>query len=174
MNGLDKSGSRVLDPREISGIYRSLRKGREDNRDASGASDYYYGEMEMRRQGARRAGDGAPGAEVAGRRAEWFVLTFYWLLSGYALRSSRAIVSLVLLVAVFSVLFGWFGIDHPAPGINTALTYSIQTSTNWFGTNFAPPVHLTGPGEAFEVVLRVLGPLLLALAVVSLRGRVTR
>jgi hypothetical protein len=29
---------------------QALRKGREDNRDVAGAVDFYYGEMEMRRQ----------------------------------------------------------------------------------------------------------------------------
>jgi uncharacterized protein YjbI with pentapeptide repeats len=36
-------------PPEIAGVYRALRKGREDNKDEPGAADFYYGEMEMRR-----------------------------------------------------------------------------------------------------------------------------
>ena len=39
----------VLDPGQIAGLYRALRKGREDAKDEPGAADFYYGEMEMRR-----------------------------------------------------------------------------------------------------------------------------
>jgi uncharacterized protein YjbI with pentapeptide repeats len=38
-------------PEQITAIYRALRKGREDSKDVPGAADFYYGEMEMRRQG---------------------------------------------------------------------------------------------------------------------------
>ena len=39
----------VLTPGAIAGLYRALRKGREDAKDEPGAADFYYGEMEMRR-----------------------------------------------------------------------------------------------------------------------------
>ncbi len=38
----------------------------------------------------------------------------------------------------------------------------------------APPRALTSAGRAFEVALRLLGPLFLALAVLAVRGRVKR
>src|SRR5215212_4945182 len=41
------------DAQRIAGIYRALRKGREDNKDEPGAADFYYGEMEMRRHAKR-------------------------------------------------------------------------------------------------------------------------
>ncbi len=41
----------VLNPGAIAGLYRALRKGREDAKDEPGAADFYYGEMEMRRGG---------------------------------------------------------------------------------------------------------------------------
>ena len=81
---------RTLPADEVAKIYRALRKGREDNRDSPGAADFYYGEMEMRRRHAVGA--------------EKLVLTFYWLLSGYALRSSRAIIFLAITRAVSTVL----------------------------------------------------------------------
>ena len=40
-------------PEQIAAIYRALRKGREDGKDEPGAADFYYGEMEMRRQPPR-------------------------------------------------------------------------------------------------------------------------
>ena len=39
----------VLSAGQIAGLYRALRKGREDAKDEPGAADFYYGEMEMRR-----------------------------------------------------------------------------------------------------------------------------
>ena len=39
----------VLSPGVVAGLYRALRKGREDAKDEPGAADFYYGEMEMRR-----------------------------------------------------------------------------------------------------------------------------
>jgi hypothetical protein len=39
----------VLDAGQIAGLYRALRKGREDAKDEPGGADFYYGEMEMRR-----------------------------------------------------------------------------------------------------------------------------
>jgi hypothetical protein len=46
----------VLDPRQIAGLYRALRKGREDIKDEPGAADFYSGEMEMRRRAQRPRG----------------------------------------------------------------------------------------------------------------------
>ena len=46
---LDDPRPDALDPRQIAGLYRALRKGREEAKDEPGAADYYYGEMEMRR-----------------------------------------------------------------------------------------------------------------------------
>ena len=46
---LDDQRPGVLDPGQIAGLYRALRKGREDTKDEPGAADFYYGEMEMRR-----------------------------------------------------------------------------------------------------------------------------
>jgi hypothetical protein len=44
----------TLDPAEIASLYRSLRKATESQKNEPGAADFYYGEMEMRRQAARR------------------------------------------------------------------------------------------------------------------------
>jgi hypothetical protein len=75
----------------------------EDATDAPGAGDFYYGEMEMRRHAApdsRRRG-----ARFSRDRGGHLVLLRYWLLSGYALRASRAFVALALTLLVFALLF---------------------------------------------------------------------
>ncbi len=149
-----------LAPDDIARIYRALRKGREDNKDETGASDFYYGEMEMRRKGR------------TGGLAERVVLFLFWLFSGYALRAGRALISLVALVVLYSWLFEAFGFSRREPYFR-GLLYSAETATNLLGGSVQVlPVSWTG--DLFQVTLRVLGALLLGLAVLSLRGRITR
>ena len=66
MAGLGEVQARGAGAGQIAGLYRALRKGREDTKDKPGAADLYYGEMEMRRH-AR------PG--VSRRRVERAVLS---------------------------------------------------------------------------------------------------
>jgi hypothetical protein len=60
-------------------------KGREDSKDEPGAADFYYGEMEMRRHST-----GTPPS----RRPIVSIIWLYWLVSGYGLRASRALIAL--------------------------------------------------------------------------------
>jgi uncharacterized protein YjbI with pentapeptide repeats len=179
----DAFGWRVPRAADVAGVYRALRKHREEDKDAPGATDFYFGEMEMRRRA------------VSGRSAERWLLLGYWLVSGYALKAWRAVVSLALLLAVAAVLMTACGFDksfqsgkpkrvelhtgrivyaieHPDYGIGDGLVYSIRTATSLMR---APEgEQLTPVGHVVEVVLRLLGPFLLALAVLALRGRMKR
>jgi uncharacterized protein YjbI with pentapeptide repeats len=95
-----------LDPGQIAGLYRALRKGREDVKDEPGAADFYYGEMEMRR--ARPVSSRNPGAQsspTAKGRVERAILTAYWLVSGYGLRAWRAVAGLAVVTALLAVAF---------------------------------------------------------------------
>jgi hypothetical protein len=76
----------------------TLRKGREDNKNEPGAADFYYGEMEMRRH--------APNTPTAER----LLLGLYWLCAGYALRSSRALATLPVVLASVTVLLALWGL----------------------------------------------------------------
>jgi uncharacterized protein YjbI with pentapeptide repeats len=93
----------VLPPGQIAGVYRALRKGREDAKDEPGAADFYYGEMEMRRHAGRPADN--PSREASGGQVERAILTAYWLVSGYGLRAWRALAWLAALTAGFAVAF---------------------------------------------------------------------
>ncbi|ANZ40617.1 hypothetical protein BBK82_36060 [Lentzea guizhouensis] len=84
-------------------IYRALRKGLEDAKDEPGAGDFYYGEMQARRH-ARST-----------RRVERFLLTVYWLISGYGQRASRALAALVLLLTMLTALLTGLGLPAAAP-----------------------------------------------------------
>lgn len=176
----------LVEPARLAAVYRELRKGREDAKDEPGAADFYYGECEMRRHD--------PGT----LRAERLVLWVYWLVSGYALRASRAIFAWALLVVVGAatlagigfkpptspqivpidaregqVVYEWRDVARP-PSLEQlpeALAFSAESTVS----PFRPPDRaLTLPGRWVQMILRILGPVLLGLAVLSLRGRVRR
>lgn len=150
----------------IARAYRSLRKGREDSKDAPGAADFYYGEMEMRRKGAQRF--------------DSVVLPAYWLTSGYALEAWRAVVALILTVVVIAAGLALGGFD-PKPGFDPeldfwdSLLYSAESTTSLFRAPSPPEgAELTYLGHVLQMVLRLLGPLFFGLALLALRGRVKR
>jgi uncharacterized protein YjbI with pentapeptide repeats len=177
-------------PPEIASVYRALRKGREDNKDEPGAADFYYGEMEMRRH------------DRANPRAERLVLRLYWLTSGYALRASRALAWLLGILVLATVLLAAVGLEQPATisTVQATITGSPPHQTIRFQTPTAAPTRpplparlgtaalvavegavfrtseqqLTYLGRLIQAVLRFAGPILLGLAVFSIRGRVKR
>jgi hypothetical protein len=145
---------------QIAVLYRSLRKGREDNKDEPGAADFYYGEMEMRRHATPRFS------------AEWAVLTLHWLVSGYALRAWRALAALTAVL----VLAAWLLVHHgfaapPAMTFWGALRYLGRTA---IGLLPKDQLALTPSGDVLQIAVRVIVPVLLGLAVFSIRGRVKR
>jgi hypothetical protein len=210
------SGTRREQAAEIATIYRALRKGLEESKDEPGAADFYYGEMEMRRNAAQ------PGVER-------LILRVYWLVSGYGLRAGRAITAAVVGLTLFTVLMVAVGFEPPAssqaasattstaglPTRATASTVGIPTSaskTTTIGTPTSPttssagiatttteppdtspagaaaygartaiglPIYppqpkLTVWGDVLQITLRITVPVLLGLAILSIRGRVKR
>jgi hypothetical protein len=145
-----------LDAEQIAGLYRALRKGREDSKDAPGAGDFYYGEMEMRRRSA-----------PLGERS---ILWFYWLTSGYGLRASRALLALAVTIAVLAIPLASWGF-RPDRSYGRALLFAMESSISLLRT---PDAKLTLGGEVVQIFLRLAGPLFFGLAVLSLRGRVKR
>jgi hypothetical protein len=147
-------------PQDVASLYRALRKNREDSKDEPGGADFYYGEMEMRRLAA-------PWTSV-----DRWLLTIYWLLSGYALRAWRALVALIGVV----LILGYFLCRHGFnPNLQRDYVQSVlllaQTSV---GLSRASPSELTSIGSAIQIAMRIMGPALLALVVLALRGRVKR
>jgi hypothetical protein len=146
--------------REIANLYRALRKGREDLKDEPGAADFYYGEMEMRRKAT-------PSVSV-----ERAVLTLYWLVSGYALRAWRAVTALGVILLLAAWLFVHrHGFVNSQATFWSALRYSSRTAIGLLPKN---QPDLTPFGEVLQISVRVLVPVLLGLAALSLRGRVKR
>jgi uncharacterized protein YjbI with pentapeptide repeats len=176
----------ALPPVQLAALYRELRKGREDAKDEPGAADFYYGEMEMRR------------CDPGGPWAERLVLWLYWLTSGYALRAWRALAALAVVVLLAAVMFAFWGFPRSEPGFRAvgidrsgALAYQQQPADPPPGIERLPAAirfsarsatallrgpdrALTPVGEWLEIGLRFAGPVLLGLAVLSVRGRVRR
>jgi hypothetical protein len=189
-------------PDEIAAVYRALRKGREDGKDEPGAADFYYGEMEMRRHARRLDARQAWKDRELGRwiasATEQAILTFYWLVSGYGLRAWRALATLLVVILLAAVGFAFWGFgtpqEPPRPvridpagnlvyaqppavrpaGIDelpNAIRYSAESATTLLR---GPGQPLTPTGWTLHLIVRLLGPVLLGLVILSIRGRVKR
>jgi hypothetical protein len=180
----------VLPPADIVRLYRALRKGREDSKDEPGAADFYYGEMEMRCHDHT-----APWPEP-------LVLWLYWLVAGYGLRASRALGWLLGVLAVATVMLATVGFASPsATPVRATITGTPPQQRIRFETEpptmtVQPPLAdrlgtaalvavegavfrtsdqaLTYKGRLLQATLRFVGPVLLGLALLSIRGRVKR
>ena len=160
-------------------------------RTSPGRPILYYGEMEMRRLCARPP------------RAEWFVLTLYWLISGYSLRGLRTVLALLMLLAVATVLIAAVGSPNHiqqtslnATIVGTPPRQSVQvepqpaatvTNEESFGARLRTAAVATLEGTAFRSseqqltypaesskTCPVVGPILLVLALLAVRNRVKR
>jgi hypothetical protein len=163
---------------QVAALYRALRKGREDSKDEPGAADFYYGEMEMRRHARRERAE----EERRGRHyrhwtaatTEGAVLWLYWLVSGYGLRAWRALAALTVMIGLVGVGFSRVGFHHPHPSQAASWLYALQATVSLEGKARQLSGQLTLPGELLRVGLRFTGPVLLGLALLSIRGRVKR
>jgi hypothetical protein len=145
--------------------------------------------MEMRRH------------DKAKPKAERAILFLYWLVSGYALRASRALSWLLGVLIVATVLLAAVGLEVPTTTrIEATITGTPPDQTIRFETPTGPSAErpfaarlgtaalvavegavfrasdqaLTYTGRLIQAVLRFVGPILLGLAVFSIRGRVKR
>jgi uncharacterized protein YjbI with pentapeptide repeats len=172
--------------RSVSATYRSLRKALEDSKDEPGAADFYYGEMDMRRLAAKPMS------------VERWLLSLYWLVAGYGLRAWRALASLALVIAVAGWCFtndAWAKTtDVKQPGAvnldtgnilyqndgseplttSKAFLFAMQETVALFRPAGLSGITLTGVGHVVDIAVRILGPVLLALAVLAIRNRTKR
>jgi hypothetical protein len=139
-------------------VYRELRRSFEAKSDEPGAADFYYGEMEMRRYN-REAG-----------LAERLIVWIYWLISGYGLRSLRAFVCLTLLMVICGIIMSFDGFSTGPANWQTGILYCISAP---FPSVYGE-ISLTTLGRIVTVVVRVLSPILFAMGLLAIRGRVKR
>jgi hypothetical protein len=195
----DKVGESYLPALQIASIYRDLRKGLEDAKNAPGAADFYYGEMEMRRLANRRTRI-PERHHRASSRAETALLYGYWAISGYGLRASRALATLAVVIVCAALLFthpALASVNPPSPQITaiepptgivkyavvespgaptflTALEFSARESISLLQPRAGAGITTTGAGTILDFALRLAGPVLLGFAILALRGRTKR
>jgi hypothetical protein len=162
---VQQTGQRIqrLTPDHLASLYRALRKAQEDNKNEPGAADFYYGEMEMRRH-----------KYAATPWGERVILTLYWLISGYGLRGLRALACLAAVVLALTFVFQHVGFNHVDPPFWDSLIYTAQSAISLESKNVGLMNRLSQTGEVLRVVVRLTGPVLLALALLSVRNRVKR
>ncbi len=178
---------------DVAAAYRQLRKAFEDGKNEPGAADFHYGEMEMRRHDM-----------TSTPRAERGLLHLYWLLSGYGLRASRALVGLAVAMLITTLLLMAFGLPQHSPKQQATgtvpagggrVTFTLDkdhpqnpTGERFTGTRFEKSLNvtsnsvvfrssgqdLTTAGTYIEMTSRLLEPALLALAILAIRGRIKR
>ena len=100
---------------KIETLYRRLKHKAKEEHNEPEVSEWHYSEKEMaRKQGGIR----------------WLVLFLYWLSSGYGERPLRAAGVLLGLLAVITLLMGWFGLEPG--GSNTGIsTIRHLSGLNW-------------------------------------------
>ncbi|QGN48621.1 hypothetical protein GKC29_18500 [Micromonospora sp. WMMC415] len=146
----------------ISNAYRALRKSYEDAKNEPGAADFYYGEMEMRRK------------DPTTSRVDRFILTCYWLISGYGMRAWRAVLALLFVVGTHGVLFTHHGFAGRPPKAQPDHVKGQLFALDSLLFNPDRNVKLTTTGVTLRLTIKTLGPILLGLAVLAVRNRVKR
>jgi hypothetical protein len=176
---LDSVQDRPVSYKQVEAVYRQIRSGLEASRATSDAADFYYGELEMRRLGARRVS------------AERLLLTPYKWLGGFGVRALPPLLSYLATVVGTSVLLwrrpGWFattaitsagaGADSEGRGglafthLDSVFAFVVRNSISVFTT---PVDGLTALGTVLLVAERFASIAMLGTAVLAIRSRVHR
>ncbi|WP_189958174.1 pentapeptide repeat-containing protein [Streptomyces alanosinicus] len=187
------SATTSVTPAALSATYRHLRKSFEDSKNEPDAADFYYGEMEMRRNDSNRP------------HSERYLLALYCLVSGYGLRAGRALLWFGVTIVATLVAMVFWGLPSQAP---TAVSSGVISGHNFQEvTNVPKPVNPTGSlssratsqrfekglrvvvnsvvfrssgqvlttsGTYIEMVSRAIEPVFLGLALLAMRSRLKR
>ncbi|WP_079031832.1 pentapeptide repeat-containing protein [Streptomyces specialis] len=183
-------------PEGVAAAYRQLRKALEDGKNEPGAADFFYGEMEMRRHDR----EGTPWAERALLGVYWAV-SGYGLRASRALAWLAAAMTATVLVMMLAGLPA--DSPKPTTTgkqVEAGREVTLVTDTpdpvnphgplreRLSGERFEPALRvvvnsvvfrssgqdLTTAGTYTEMAARVTEPVLLALAVLAVRGRIKR
>lgn len=146
-----------LQATQVAIVYRDLRHSFEAKKDLMNAADFYYGEMEMRRH------------NQYAQFPERLIITLYWIISGYGLYATRALLCLLITILLGAVTLFQFGFTKQ-PSLMESLIYSFRSAI----PGLQPSGNLTISGEWIEIFLSIAGPVLAALAALAIRERVKR
>ena len=143
--------------------YRDLRRQLEASGNTHGANDFYFGEMEARRRRLPRASP---------RR---WLLWLYRVSSGYGTMAWPTIVwwQIIVVVATFLLLLNGIDItEDRSYSWSEVWRFALEGSLSLFRPTTAPLLSL--PETIIMVILRILGPVLLALAAIAVRNQTKR
>jgi uncharacterized protein YjbI with pentapeptide repeats len=170
---------------ELARIYRGLRKAREDSRDAPGAADFYYGEMEMRRLDSRaRLREWSGPVSYALHAGTYLLLELYRLCGGYGVRPSRPLLLFASLALIAAAVVDSGDLIHylevvekgkdavpMQAGFEQCLVFVLRSAL--LLPTSASVTTATG-AEWIQIAARILGPILLGLFAFGMRARVHR
>lgn len=160
----DRRGASATEVAVLERNYRDLRRQLEATGNTHGANDFYYGEMEARRR------------QLTISDPRRWLLELYRMVSGYGTSPWRPIVTWQLLVLAAGRLLLIGGVDvGDKPLVHSKLQvwrFALDGSLSFFRPTAAPL--LTIPETLIMVSLRILGPVLLALAAIAVRNQTKR
>jgi uncharacterized protein YjbI with pentapeptide repeats len=149
---------------QVAELYRALRKSREDNADTPGGNDLYVGEQLMRRRALRERE-----RQTAATRARRVLLALYGAIGGYGVRPARPLAGLLGVVALAWPLAACWGLS--TGDASDALVFVLRSML------LLPNSHnalTTTAGDALQVALRVIGPVLISLVALGVRAQIKR
>lgn len=170
---------------ELARIYRGLRKAREDSRDAPGAADFYYGEMEMRRlDGRARLREWQGPVSYALHAGTYLLLELYRVCGGYGVRPSRPLLFFAGLALFAAALVDCGDLIHHLEvvkkgedpvfvqaGFEQSLVFVLRSALL---LPTSEGVTAATGADWIQIAARILGPLLLGLFAFGMRARVHR
>lgn len=178
----DPSG--VTGANELARIYRGLRKAREDSKDAPGAADFYYGEMEMRRvQDRDELGLHLAAGPWLLRAGNYLLLELYRLIGGYGVRPFRPLLALIILTIAASLSINCLDAIHlevvTSSGDPELINATFEDCIIFVlrSALLLPTPSTVDASNAalwIQIGARILGPLLIGLFAFGLRARVQR
>ncbi len=156
---------------QIERLYRDLKKNYEDSRDFERAGHFHYGEKEMRRRN--------PQTPVSIK----FLLTLYWIVSGYSERCVRPLIWLGALLAIstfgylklglwysYTYLEEWrLTLTNPWDWLQ-ATHYSLQVMALLKPSDLVP----MGYAKFIHTIQSILGPILIGLFALAVRQKLKR
>jgi len=155
---------------QIEQVYRQLKQNYEDRRDYERASDFHYGEKQMRRRNPETP---------LGLRC---LLTLYWLASGYGERVLRPLICAAVVFFVSMGSYLWLGLspkDNPFRALDLmswgdwlhAAHYTFRVMTLVKPDDLAFPL---GFSQVIFTIDSVVGPILIGLFALAVRQRLKR
>jgi uncharacterized protein YjbI with pentapeptide repeats len=152
----------------VERLYRQLKQNYEDRRDYERASDFHYGEKEMRRCNPQTA-----------LTLRCFLM-LYWLLSGYGERYLRPLISAAILLIISTFFYLKLGLHFKTTTIPLSIStpldwwrashYSLRVMTLLKPDDFVPSEN----AQWVNTIQSIFGPVLFGLFALALRQRLKR